>query len=48
MEFIRRRSCEKKPSMASAREFKEKRAEAAAKLTASDLEEINKEREYEE
>jgi predicted DNA-binding WGR domain protein len=38
----------KKPSMASTREFKEKRVEAAAKLAASDLEESNREREYEE
>ena len=38
----------KKPSMAFARIFKEKRAEATAKLAASDLEEINREREYEE
>ena len=38
----------KKPSMASAREFKEKRAEAAAKLAVSDLKEINRERGYEE
>jgi hypothetical protein len=35
----------KKPSMAYVREFKEKRAEAAVKLAASDLKEINRERE---
>jgi hypothetical protein len=34
--------------MASSREFKEKRAEAAAKLAASDLEDVNREREHEE
>jgi hypothetical protein len=34
--------------MASVREFKEKRVEAAVKLAASDLEESNREREYEE
>jgi hypothetical protein len=38
----------KKPSMPSAREFKEKRVEAVAKLAALDLEESNRETEYEE